>query len=117
MKRFACIITLLLVGFWGQPASAQLLSGLLGGSTTTSTTTSTSTTASPSGVIVRTSLGALGLQLVCLLNACTVQGNLDGNLGQVFLVTPNSGLLPDVLAATLNLVAGIIDAEPDQLLM
>jgi len=117
MKRFVCIFTLLLVGAWGQPASAQLLSGLLGGSTTTSTTTSTSTTASPNGVIVRTSLGALGLQLVCLLNACTVKGSLDGNLGQVFLVTPNSGLLPDLLAATLRLVTGILDAETDQLMM
>ena len=117
MKRLTWILTFTLFGLWGQPASAQLLSGLLGGSTTTSTTTSTSTTASPNGVIVRTDLGVLGLQTVCLLNGCTVTGSIDGNLGQVFLVTPNSDLLPDVLAATLRLVTGILDAETDQLIM
>ena len=121
MKRLTWILTFTLIGLWGQPASAQLLSSLLGGSTTTSTTTSTTisttSTATAGGVIVRTDLGVLGLQTVCLLNGCTVTGSIDGNLGQVFLVTPNSGLLPDVLAATLRLVTGILDAETDQVLV
>src|SRR5487761_570381 len=117
MKRLTWILTFTLIGLWGQPASAQLLSSLLGGSTTTSTTISTTSTATAGGVIVRTDLGVLGLQTVCLLNGCTVTGSIDGNLGQVFLVTPNSGLLPDVLAATLRLVTGILDAETDQVLM
>jgi len=113
MKRLTWIFTLVLFGLWGQPASAQLLSSLLGGSTATTTTS----TATAGGVIVRTNLGVLGLQTVCLLNGCTVTGSVDGNLGQVFLVTPNQGLLPDVLAATLRLVTGILDAEPDQVIM
>lgn len=117
MKRLRWILTFALIGLWGQPASAQLLSSLLGGSTTTSTTVSTTSTATAGGVIVRTNLGVLGLRTVCLLNACTVTGSIDGNLGQVFLVKPNSGLLPDVLAATLRLVTGILDAETDQVLM
>lgn len=93
-----------------QSASAQLLSGL------TSTNTSTSATAGTGGVIVRTTLGLSGLQLVCLLNGCTVKGSLDGNVGQLFLVTPHAGLLPDVLAGVLRLVTGILDAEVDRVL-
>ena len=109
MKRLTWIFTLVLFGLWGQPASAQLLSS--------STTISTTSTATAGGVIVRTNLGVSGLQTVCLLNGCTVTGSVDGNLGQVFLVTPNQGLLPDVLAATLRLVSGILDAEPDQVII
>src|ERR1700746_1664025 len=111
IRRISLALVLLLT-FCCQPASAQLLSGLLGGSTSTNT----STTTRAGGVVVRTSLGLPGLQLVCLLNGCTVVGNLDGSLNQVFLVSPNSGLLPDVLAAILRLVTGILDAEVDQVL-
>src|SRR6266699_1964326 len=67
-------------------------------------------------VFVPTGLGLSGLQLVCLLNACTVVGNLDGSLNQVFLVMPNSGLLPEVLAGVLRLVTGILDTEVDRVL-
>jgi subtilisin family serine protease len=112
MIRRISVVMLLFLSFVCRPASAQLLSGLLGGSTSTSTSTS----ASAGGVVVRTTLGLSGLQLVCLLNGCTVVENLDGNLNQVFLVKPNSGLLPDVLAAVLRLVTGILDAEVDQVL-
>jgi subtilisin family serine protease len=66
---------------------------------------------------VRTNLGLPGLQNVCLLNSCTVVGNLDGNLNQVFVVRPAQGLLPQLLANLLLLVDGIIDAEPDQALV
>src|SRR5487761_20352 len=107
MKRLTWILTFTLIGLWGQPASAQLLSSLLGGSTTTSTTTSTTisttSTATAGGVIVRTDLGVLGLQTVCFLNGCTMTRSINEHLELVFLVTPNSSLLPDVLAATLRL--------------
>ena len=117
MKHRIWVVSLLIAGLWGQPASAQLL-GLLNGSTsTTGTTGTTSTSASTStsgGVIVRTVLGPLGLNLVCLVNSCKVVGSLDGNQNQVFLVKPASGLLPDILAGALRLVTGILDAEVDQ---
>src|SRR5713101_6582203 len=108
MKRRFLVILLLLAGLWAQPSSAQLLTSLTGSSQTSRSASG--------GVIVRTNLGLAGLNLVCLLNACTVVGSLDGNLNQVFLVMPVSGLLPDVLAATLRLVTGILDAEVDQIL-
>src|SRR5258708_7955581 len=111
IRRFS-IVLILLLSLSSRPTSAQLLSGLLGGSTSTNTSAS----ATAGGVVVRTTLGLSGLQLVCLLQGCTVQGNLDGNVNQVFLVKPNSGLLPDILAATLRLVTGILDAEVDQIL-
>ena len=50
-------------------------------------------------------------------SGCTVVGNLDGNANQLFLVRPAQGLLPQLLADVLNLVNGILDAEPDQTLM
>ena len=112
MRRLIGLFILLTVGFWGQPAIAQgLFSGLL-------TTVSQVLTGQnqQQGVIVRTNLGLLGLRNVCLSNGCTVVGNLDGNAGQVFLVRPAQGLLPQLLADVLNLVNGILDAEPDQIL-
>ncbi len=118
MKRLTCLLTLLVVAMCGRPVSAQ---GLLGGLLSTATQDVSSTVdgllGQPQGVIVRTNLGLAGLQSVCASNGCTVVGNLDGSEGQVFLVQPAQGLIPDVLAAVLNLVDGIIDAEPDQLLV
>src|SRR4029077_15445093 len=93
-------------------ASVDVLPGLRCGRQTTNTSASESA----GGVVVRTTLGLPGLQLVCLLNGCTVVRSLDGSLNQVFLVRPNSGLLPDVLATILRLVTGILDAEVDQVL-
>jgi subtilisin family serine protease len=68
----------------------------------------------PAGVIVRTSLGGLGLNTVCLLEGCTVVRNLDGNLDKVYLVQPGNGVPASTLASALRLVTGIIDAEVDQ---
>lgn len=66
------------------------------------------------GVIVRTT-NLSALQTLCLLpTTCTVVGNLDGSLGQVFLVTtplPVSNFL-----GLLNGLAGLVDAEVDQVL-
>src|SRR5271156_5666224 len=109
MRRLIGIFLLLSVGFWGQPARAQ---GLLGG--LLSTVGQVLSGQQQQGVIVRTNLGLLGLKNVCLSKGCTVVGNLDGNVGQVFLVRPAQGLLPQLLADVLNLVNGILDAEPDQ---
>ncbi|HEV2205122.1 MAG TPA: S8 family serine peptidase [Candidatus Acidoferrales bacterium] len=116
MKQRIWVIALLIAGLslWATPASAQLLGGLLGGGSTSTSTSSTPPNGPTGGVIVRTILGPLGLNLVCLLNNCTVVGNLDGGLNQVFLVKPATGLLPQLLAQTLQLVTGIVDAEVDQ---
>lgn len=115
MKRRIWLITLVLaIGLWGRPAAAQ---GLLGGLLSTVVNTLSSLTTPQPGVIVRTNLGPAGLKNVCLLKGCTVVGNIDGNLNQVFLVKPVQGLLPNLLAGVLRLVTGILDAEPDQTLV
>ena len=66
------------------------------------------------GVIVRTT-NLSALQTLCLLpTTCTVVGNLDGSLGQLFLVTTPLPLAN--LLGLLNGVAGFVDAEVDQVL-
>lgn len=112
MRRLIGLSILLTLGFWGQPASAQ---GLLGGLLTT--VSQVLSGQNQQGVIVRTTLGRAGLQNACLSKGCTVVSNLDGNANQLFLVRPAQGLLPQLLADVLNLVNGILDAEPDQTLM
>lgn len=115
MKRLTWVSALLIIGLWPQTTSAQgLLGNLLSGVTQTVSNTVGALLGQPQGVIVRTNKGLAGLQNICLLNACTVVRNLDGK-NQVFLVQPAKGLLPQVLASVLNLVDGILDAEPDQL--
>jgi hypothetical protein len=110
MKRRTWLFILLFVALSARPSAAQGLGGLL---SNLGNTLANLTSPQP-GVIVRTNLGVAGLKTVCLLHGCTVAGNLDGNLNQVFLVRPVKGLLPNLLASVLNLVAGILDAEPDQ---
>src|SRR5277367_3439930 len=112
MRRLTGLLILLSLGFWGQAASAQ---GLLGG--LLSTVGQVLSNQNQPGVIVRTTLGLRGLQNTCLSNGCTVVGNLDGNANQLFLVRPAKGLLPQLLADVLQLVNGILDAEPDQILV
>src|SRR5229473_3205406 len=66
-------------------------------------------------IIVRSTLGLLGLQQICLQQNCTVVSTtLDGSLGQVFLVT--TLLDPNVLLPVLRALPGIVDAELDQAL-
>jgi subtilisin family serine protease len=113
MKRLIELFLVLSIGLWGQPAYAQ---GLLGGLLSNVGEVLSNQNQQP-GVIVRTTLGLEGLQNTCLSDGCTVVGNLDGNANQLFLVRPAKGLLPQLLAGVLRLVNGIIDAEPDQILM
>lgn len=111
MTRRIWILVLLAGGLWGQSASAQGLGGLL----STVEQVISNLTSQQQGVIVRTTLGLSGLQDVCAQNGCTVVENLDGGLGQVFLVKPTQqGLVAQLLAMVLNLVNGIVDAEVDQ---
>jgi Subtilase family len=111
-RRIWPVVALLVAVFGARPAAGQsILGGVI--SQLTQGTTNSASDVQP-GVIVRTNLGALGLQGVCLLNGCTVVGNLDGTLNQVFLVRPIAGLLPSQLAGVLRLVTGILDAEVDQ---
>ena len=114
MKRRIIPVLLVFIACWAQPARAQ---GLLGGLLTTITQVLPNLiqTNQP-GVIVRTNLGLAGLQGICLSNGCSVVGNLDGSVGQVFLVRPAQGLLPNLLAQVLQIIPGILDAEPDQTL-
>jgi subtilisin family serine protease len=118
MKRLTLILVLIATALWGQPAHAQGLLGGLGGLLTNVGQVLNSLLGQPQGVIVRTNLGRAGLQSACQQNGCTVVGGLDGNQNSVFLVKPTQqGLLPDLLAAVLRLVSGILDAEPDKSLM
>src|ERR1700726_4037925 len=114
MRRLIGLSFLLVVGLWSQPASAQ---GLLTGLLPIIGQVLSNTLGPQPGVLVRTNLGLAGLQAACLSNGCTVVGNVDGNMNQVFLVRPVQGLLPQLLAGLLRLVSGILDAEPDQTLM
>ncbi len=118
LRRLTLILTLLTLGLFPRVAAAQgLLGSLVSDITQSVSATVGDLVGQPQAVIVRTNLGLSGLQNVCLANGCTVLRNLDGSENQVFLVQPAQGLLPSVLADLLELVDGIIDAEPDQLVV
>lgn len=90
IRRRVWLAAALLALLWAAPARAQ------------------------NGVIVHTTLGLSGLQLLCLAQNCTVVGALDGTLNQVFLLT--TPLNPQILVNTLALLPGIVNAEVDQVL-
>jgi subtilisin family serine protease len=98
----ACVLLFLLSSV-AQPAQAQLLSGLLGGSTSTSNTR----------LIVRDSLGLTNLLNTCLLLGCKVEYGLGDPQNQLFLV---SSSLLDVtqLIGSLRLNLFIVSIELDQ---
>src|ERR1700674_5391364 len=102
MKRLIGLLILLSLGLVGRPVRAQ---GLLSGLVTTLGQLTNAQNPQP-GVIVRTTLGLRGLRNVCLSSGCTVVGNIDGNVNQLFLVRPAQGLLPQLLADLLRLVNG-----------
>src|SRR6267142_506938 len=69
--------------------------------------------------IVRTTGGLSSVLNLCNLLKCQVQGGLDGQVGQTFLVTSSNNLLANLLNGTLNLVQsllGIVSIEADRLL-
>jgi len=96
MKRFTLIVAIILLMLGGsKPASAQ------------------------SRYIVRTTGGLSSVLNLCNLLHCQVQGGLDGQVGQTFLVTSTNNLLANLVDGTLNLVEsllGIVSVEADRLL-
>ena len=69
--------------------------------------------------IVRTNGGLSSVLRLCLSANCQVQGSLDGQVGQTFLVTSTGNLLSNLLNGTLNLLQsllGIQSVEADRLL-
>lgn len=94
MKRnlSICLILLLLASAGSAPASAQ------------------------SRYIVRTNGGLSSVLNLCALVGCQVNGSLDGNINQTFLVTSSKNLVVNLLNFTVNLVEsllGIQSIEPD----
>ncbi len=90
---------------------------------------STGASAQNNQVIVRDTDGLTSLQNSCQTVGCTVNYGLDGNQGQLFLVTPTqttcSGLIGCLLDTRFNLLdfianlllqPGVTNAEPDQIL-
>ncbi len=80
--------------------------------------------AAPSGsaqnrYIVRTSGGLGSVLKLCLSANCQVQGSLDGNVGQTYLVTSSGNLIQNLLGfvgSLLEQLLGIESVEADQLL-
>ena len=68
MKRVRLISLMLLVAVLSSPVAAQ------------------------SPIIVRDSLGAGALQTTCFLLGCSVNEQIDGSLGNVFLITSPPGV-------------------------
>jgi thermitase len=69
--------------------------------------------------IVRSSGGLSSVLNLCNLLHCQVQGGLDGQVGQTFLVTSTDNLLVNLVNGTLNLLEsllGIVSVEADRLL-
>ena len=69
--------------------------------------------------IVRTSGGLGSVLNLCSLLGCQVNGSLDGNINQTFLVTSSKNLVVNLLNFTVNLVdslLGIQSIEPDSVL-
>jgi subtilisin family serine protease len=69
--------------------------------------------------IVRTTGGLTSVLNLCLSAGCQVQGSLDGQVGQTYLVTSTGNLIANLLNGVVNLLEallGIQSVEPDQLL-
>lgn len=96
MKRIPVVILLIAILTFGtQPAHAQ------------------------NRYIVRTTGGLTSVLNLCSLLGCQVQGSLDGNIHQTFLVTSSGNLVVNVVNFALNLLdslLGIQSIEPDAVL-
>src|SRR5216684_1843439 len=81
--------------------------------------TCTSASATDQRFIVRTTGGLLSVLNLCASAGCTVQGSLDGNIGQTYLVTSSQDLIANILntvGSLLEALLGIQSVEPDQVL-
>ena len=77
------------------------------------------TAAADQRYIVRTTGGLLSVLKFCSAAGCAVQGSLDGNVGQTYLVTSSQNLLANLLNGTISLLEsllGIQSVELDRLL-
>ena len=96
MKRFALVVAIIaLMLVVPKPAAAQ------------------------NRYIVRSTGGLSSVLNLCNLLHCQVQGGLDGQVGQTFLVTSTDNLLVNLVNGALNLVEsllGIVSVEADRLL-
>jgi subtilisin family serine protease len=75
--------------------------------------------AAQSRYIVRSTGGLSSVLNLCNLLKCQVQGGLDGQVGQTFLVTSSNNLLGSLVNGTVTLVEsllGIVSIEADHLL-
>jgi len=75
--------------------------------------------AAQSRYIVRTTGGLSSVLNLCNLLQCQVQGGLDGQVGQTFLVTSSNNILVNLINGTLNFVEsllGIVSIEADRLM-
>jgi subtilisin family serine protease len=80
---------------------------------------SASPAAAQNRYIVRTTGGLGSVLKLCLSANCQVQGSLDGNLGQTYLVTSSGNLITNLLGFIGNLLEqllGIQSVEADRLL-
>jgi subtilisin family serine protease len=69
--------------------------------------------------IVTATRGAASVQSLCSSLGCTVEGALDGTVGQTYLVTSSKNLLGNLVGGLLNLLEqllGIKSVEADQVL-
>ena len=97
MKRNLCIIAIFMALFAASAAPA----------------------AAQNRYIVRTKGGLGSVLKLCLSANCQVQGPLDGNIGETYLVTSTGNLISNLLGFVGNLLEqllGIESVEPDQLL-
>jgi len=81
--------------------------------------TCTSASAAQQRYIVRTTGGLLSVLKFCGAAGCTVQGSLDGNVGQTYLVTSSQDLLVNLLngiTGLLQALLGIQSVEADLVL-
>jgi hypothetical protein len=81
--------------------------------------TGSSAAAQQQRYIVRTTGGLLSVLRFCSSAGCNVQGSLDGNVGQTYLVTSSQNLLVNLLGSVTNLLQallGIQSVEADQVL-
>jgi subtilisin family serine protease len=81
--------------------------------------TCASASATDQRYIVRTNGGLLSVLRFCGAAGCTVQGSLDGNVGQTYLVTSSENLLVNLLNGLTNLleaILGIQSVEADRVL-